>query len=380
LCGRMSAAGVEVIGTKDALAPVLDDWRGLAAARGNAFITPEWYLSALALYDQARPAVAVMRRDGEVQGVLPLVDFRPRNGFPVLGFPGTRFADLLQPADQAATDEELATAAAPALARHLGRRCSLDLGRVDAGATWWRELARAWPSRMSVVSQPEDVLPYIALEGLDWDQYLATRSGQFRNQLKRKMRSLQRDHEINLRRSAGREEVASDIETLFELHDARWNEREGTSSIADPRVRDLHRRFAAAAHERGWLRLYVLEVDGAPAAAWYGWRVGDRYAYYQAGFDPAWSRYSIGFLLLAETIREAIEEGATEYDLLLGDEAFKARFATSRRLGRSVLLAPPASRARLAASVREAARSGVRATPEPLRRRIRAFRGRLIQG
>ena len=68
-------------------------------------------------------------------------------------------------------------------------------------------------------------------------------------------------------------------------------------------------------------------------AGWYGWRVGDRFSYYQAGFDPAWSRYSVGFLLLAETVREAIAEGAAEYDLLLGDEAFKARFATGSGSG-----------------------------------------------
>jgi CelD/BcsL family acetyltransferase involved in cellulose biosynthesis len=79
------------------------------------------------------------------------------------------------------------------------------------------------------------------------------------------------------------------------------------------------------------MRLYLLEVDGAAAAARYGWRVGDRFSYFQAGFEPAWSRQR-GFLLLAETVRAAIAEGA-EHDLLVGDEAFKARFATGERLG-----------------------------------------------
>ena len=216
---------------------------------------------------------------------------------------------------------------------------------------------------MTVVPQPEEVLPYIALDGFDWQGYLATRSGQFRSQLKRKMRSLERDHEVRLRRSQTAEEVSNDLDTLFDLHDARWQERPGASSLADPQARDLHRAFAARAHEQGWLRLYLLEVDGAAAAAWYGWHVGDRFSYYQAGFDPAWSRYSVGFLLLAETVREAIAEGAAEYDLLVGDEAFKARFATGERLGSSVLLAPPISRMRLMASVERVARSGWLAMP-----------------
>jgi CelD/BcsL family acetyltransferase involved in cellulose biosynthesis len=171
--------------------------------------------------------------------------------------------------------------------------------------------------------------------------------------------------------------VTRDLDTLFKLHDARWDDRPGGSSMARAEARQLHRDFAAGAHERGWLRLYLLEVDGAAAAAWYGWHVGDRFSYYQAGFEPAWSRYSVGFLLLAETVREAIAEGATEYDLLVGDEAFKARFATGERLGNSVLVAPTISRTRLTASAKSVFRSRMRAMPEPAQERVRRLRERI---
>ena len=51
-----------MIDREGALAPVLDEWRRLAVARGNAFLTPEWYLAALdILHRGAAPAVAVMR-------------------------------------------------------------------------------------------------------------------------------------------------------------------------------------------------------------------------------------------------------------------------------------------------------------------------------
>ena len=85
----------------------------------------------------------------------------------------------------------------------------------------------------------------------------------------------------------------------------------------------------------------MLEVDERPAAVWYGWHVGDRYSYYLAGFDEAYARYSIGMLLLAHTIRHAIEEGAAVYELLLGTEEFKLRFATGERQVRTVIVSPP---------------------------------------
>jgi CelD/BcsL family acetyltransferase involved in cellulose biosynthesis len=349
-----SGLEVELIDREDALGQVIGSWRRLAADRGNAFITPEWYLAATrTLHRGWIPAVLVVRDDGgRIRGLLPLLSAPSRGAPRLLSFAGTRYGDLYHPVAAEGDDELIAAAAAPVMARHLGARCRLDIGRVDAGAGWWRELARAWPAGMAAVPRSPEALPYIDLDGSSWEEYLAARSRQFRSQVGRKMRALRRDHQVRLRRPASEQEALGDVGTLFHLHDARWAGRHAASAIADPSVREFHREFTREAHQQGWLRLYLLEVDAVPVAGWYGWRVGDRFSYYQAGFDPAWGRYSVGFLLLAETVREAIAEGASEYDLLLGDEPFKSRFATDRRLGRSVLLAPRVSRSRLAATAR----------------------------
>lgn len=345
---------LELIDREDALAPVIDSWRSIAAARGNAFVTPEWYLAALrTLHARSAPAVIVARDPGgDVIGLLPFVDTRTRMGRRWASFPGSRYGDIYHPVAAPEDEERLAAAAAPLLAERFGDRCRIELGRVDADAGWWRELARAWPVGLSAVQHPAETLPYIELNGSSWEEYLAGRSRQFRNQVGRKMRGLQRDHEVRVRQPGSDEEALGDVGTLFALHDARWTGRDVESSIMDPRAREFHRQFVIEAKRRGWLRLFLLEVDSRPVAGWYGWRLGDRFSYYQAGFDPAWGRHSVGFLLLAETVKEAISEGAAEYDLLLGDEAFKSRFATARRLGRSVLLAPRLSRPRFRASAR----------------------------
>src|SRR5207249_3746970 len=91
----------------------------------------------------------------------------------------------------------------------------------------------------------------------------------------------------------------------------------------------FHREFAAIAFERGWLRLWTLELDGRAVASWLGYRFQRVESYYQAGRDPALQRARIGFVLLAHTIREALRDGMTEYRLLRGNEQFKYRFATS---------------------------------------------------
>jgi CelD/BcsL family acetyltransferase involved in cellulose biosynthesis len=75
------------------------------------------------------------------------------------------------------------------------------------------------------------------------------------------------------------------------------------------------------------LRLWRLELDGAPVAVWYGFRFGETEFAYQSGRDPTHEREGVGLVLLAHTIREALDDGMRAYRFLRGGEAYKAHFA-----------------------------------------------------
>ena len=174
---------------------------------------------------------------------------------------------------------------------------------------------------------------------------MGTLSRNARSQIGRKLRGLERLHDVRYRRTLREEELEADMERFFALHEDRRESR-GTF-LASPRARAFHMDFALSALRAGWLRLWFLDVDDDSIAAWYGWLIGGRYQYYQAGFDPAWARHSPGLLLLSHTIRSAIEEGADHYDLLLGDELYKTRFSTVSRTARTVVLTRPRHPVRL---------------------------------
>jgi hypothetical protein len=89
----------------------------------------------------------------------------------------------------------------------------------------------------------------------------------------------------------------------------------------------FHREFAALAARRGWLRIWILELDGGPIAASHGFRFAGVELYYQAGRLPEWSGASVGFVLQAHAIREALNDGVREYRFRRGGETFKYRFA-----------------------------------------------------
>ncbi|MEK6326237.1 MAG: GNAT family N-acetyltransferase [Actinomycetota bacterium] len=364
----------EVITDPDRLGEIEGDWRSLAERRGNAFLTPEWYYAWLRNYgEHADPAVIAVRAPGgDLRGVMPLV--QERSGRPrSLRFGGANLADHLHPVAAAPEDEAVAAAAGARLGAEVSGWSAIVLDNVDADAGWWRAMMSAAPPSLAAVSYRQTTLPYVQLPA-SWETYLASRSRNFRSQLGRKLRALQASHEVRFRRTHAAVELGRDLETFFRLHDARWDARGGSSSASE-RTRAFHADFTAAALERGWLRLWTMEVDGDPVAAWYGWRLGERYSYYLAGFAPRWSDASVGLLLLAHTVHEAIEEGAAEYDLLLGDETYKQRFATATRPVETVILSRSLHPMRLVARAEATLWRAHRRLPPRLRERSRSLLG-----
>lgn len=318
-------------------------WRETAVAGGNAFVTPEWFTAWYAHYGEDVEAAIVVVRDtaGDVVGVLPLA----RQGTE-LRFAGANVGDRFEPVARPGHLLEVAAAAG----RVIGEtwpQAHLVLHNVDDGASWVPELVGA-TGRLSLTPLRGGVLPYVELGG-SWDDYLATRSRNFRNQVGRKERNLVKQHSARFRTADDPARVAADMKTFFALHEARWTDHEGGSSLTTPAVQAFHADFAAAALDRGWLRLTFLEAGDSEVAGLYGWRLGGRSSYFNAGWEPGFAESSVGLVLLAHAIRSACEEGAVEYDLLLGDEGYKYRFATGERPVRTVVAARPLGRAHLLA-------------------------------
>jgi CelD/BcsL family acetyltransferase involved in cellulose biosynthesis len=292
---------------------VLDDeWDNLAERSGGIFSTALWSRVWWARFGEDRELLlhAGRSRDGTLSVVLPLYACRRR--IPrVIRFLGHGPGDELGPVHTAGHHEPAATVLRGVLAEldwdvFLGEQLPGDEGwsHLLGGRTWRREAS-----------------PTLRLPG-SWEEYLAGRSANFRQQLRRREEVLAREGDVALR-LADEATLDGDLDALFTLHRARW-----TSKRTDFHDTPFHRELAREALGRGWLRLWLLELDGRPIAAWHGFQVGPVASYYQAGRDPTYDRLSLGFLLMSHSIRSAIAERATEYRFGRGDETFKSRFAS----------------------------------------------------
>jgi perosamine synthetase len=297
------------------LESVREDWSRLAERTDNIFATWEWN-SIWWRHQGGNPALLAYGcrdRNGTLVAILPLYVSvnRPLRLVRYIGHgDGDHLAPICGQAERGLAARAL--------------RSALREGGVDLFVGEHVPAADGWAALLGGKVLGRTGGPVLRFRGENWESVLArAASHNTRGQVRRRERKLKREHDVQFRLAGDREGLDDDLDTLFALHRARWR---GSPTHFSEGRQALHREFAHAAFDRGWLRLWFLEVDGSAVAAWYGFRFGGAESYYQAGRDPAWDRYSVGFVLLAHTMRAALEDGAREYRFLEGDEKYKYRF------------------------------------------------------
>lgn len=300
----------------DTFEPLLPEWDSLARESKNVFATPEWVRLWWECF--GGPArlrlVAAREPGGRLVGIVPLLLSR-LGPVRVARFIGHGQGDLLGPICGAPGESWGPAILQRALAEV--RDWDLFLGERLPGSAAWSGHGAAELGR--------EASPVLLLARWPtWDAYVLALSRKLRYELRHDEQALAERHRLRFRMTREPADLAADLDVLFALHRARWG---GGSSSFAPRER-FYRRFAALALERGWLRLWILEVNGEPVAARYDFEFAGVYNAYNAGRDPAWNRAGVGLVLRAHTMREAWANGVAEYRFLRGGEPYKRRFLT----------------------------------------------------
>jgi CelD/BcsL family acetyltransferase involved in cellulose biosynthesis len=301
------------------LSALRDEWTILGERSGNLFGTWEWNSLWWKHFGRGRPLLTAACRDesGTLVGLLPMYVAGNVGRLRVVRTLGHGHADRLGPICCPEDRPRVAQALRLALRSKPWRNALVLAEQLPAEESWSALLGARTLAHQSS--------PVLELTTSDWEEFLATRSANLRQNLRRKERRLMHDHAGRYRLIEDAETLPRALDVLFELHRMRWgNDAAREFAGSEP----FHRAFAARALERGWLRLWLMDADERTVAAWYGFRFGGADWLYQTGRDPAWERYSVGSVLLGHTIRSCVEAGLGRYHFLRGDEAYKSRFAS----------------------------------------------------
>jgi len=180
-------------------------------------------------------------------------------------------------------------------------------------------------------SEVSQICPYIPLPTRIED-FHSSLSGNMRNTIKRKRRSLYRKYDgFELLIWENPDEINDAMELLFELHEKRWMTVKHKGNFMRSDVREFHKKIAGRFLNLDMLRLYFLRVRGEYVATLYTFKYNNKLFYYQGGRDPEWARDRVGNVLTGLAIEDAIDKGYSEYDFLRGTEDYKTRLTDKKR-------------------------------------------------
>jgi CelD/BcsL family acetyltransferase involved in cellulose biosynthesis len=172
--------------------------------------------------------------------------------------------------------------------------------------------------------QQHNICPYIPLSS-NRDFYENLYNQSLVKYLKRKTRKFDRDLNHRILTISDLSDLEGSLENLFDLHKKRRNHQLQLGQFRSEDSKQLFRNLSYDLFKRGWLKVVFLLVDDQKVACLYNFEFKNRAYFYQSGLDPnpKFAKYSLGYIILAFTIKEALESGIKEYDFLSGNEDYK---------------------------------------------------------
>ena len=164
-----------------------------------------------------------------------------------------------------------------------------------------------------------------------WEDYLRTLSKSHRKQLRRFQRRLFDAGRAELHTATTAPEADRALDLMIDLHQRRRRSLGQKGCFDSPRFRAFLSDAAGQFFALGQLKLCWLELDSHTVACEFQLlSEGTIYAY-QSGIEPAMLDQEPGRLATMAMLQMAMESGHRTYDLLRGDEAYKAHWRAQPR-------------------------------------------------
>ncbi|HHN74919.1 MAG TPA: GNAT family N-acetyltransferase, partial [Acidobacteria bacterium] len=247
-----------------------DSWDHLIERRGasaDLYDTCSWLESWAAVAPAhlvARLRTPALFEDGRLRALMPMIEGRSQRWtIPAIGY-RPRYRVVV---DEEQPDPSLLAALVEAAARSGARE--LQLLALPSTDPQVRPLCRVLDSSGFRVHVAEGTTECLAAAESSWEEH-ARRFPEVRRTTRKRRRKAQALGPLRLLRYGGEGGLPIDqgFETYCRVHAASWK------GELRPLTADHRRHLLRAADQRGWVRLFVLELAGVPAAAHIWFRLG----------------------------------------------------------------------------------------------------------
>ncbi len=187
--------------------------------------------------------------------------------------------------------------------------------------------------------------PFADLAGLRaaGGDYLARRSANTRQQIRRSNRWYERQGPVAIELAGSVESALSMLDEMAALHQAAWQARGQPGSFAQPFFRRFHRELIAIGVPRGEIALLRVSDSGTLIGTLYNFVFRGRMLAYQSGFayQAGGSPAKPGLTCHHRAILFALDRGVEIYDFLAGEDRYKRSLADASHRQMWVVAGPP---------------------------------------
>lgn len=295
----------------------LPEWEELLSVSpvDSLYLTPQWQQVWWDNFGDGRKMAGYYMRDA---GALMAVASLSRQGDEVTFTGGPETFDyndfLIRPGYETAFFSELLRSLE---ADRVKRMTLYSLMETSPTLTHLPEQARSQGYRVEIIE--EDVTPGLELPN-SWEDYLAQLSKKDRHELRRKLRRLESVENWRWYCIDDEAGVSGRLDDFLEL--MRMSDLEKDKYLTEKRER-FFRSMAVRTTSLGLLKLFFLEINGQTVATSLCFDYGSSRLLYNSGYNPDYAYYSVGLLLNALCLRDAIEQGKGYFDFLRGSEPYK---------------------------------------------------------
>lgn len=324
----------EIVHTKEAFAALKEEWNHLLQqSLGNTlFLTWEWQFSWWESFGGELFVILVFEKQILI-GILPFIRVR-RLFLHVLKFIGAMDSDYLDFITKKGFEEKIINFFFKDFLKDHPKIEIVELESINERSPHFQYILKFFPNDRFEVKKKETLCTYIKLPE-SWEHYLAALTPSMRYFIRRKDNKIRKEFSVRVGIENNQDHLKTRMNDFFEQHQKRWNQLGRPGAFFSNSFKEFHRNVSKRFMELGFLRLYYLELNDRPVASYYLFKYQKSIHFYLTGFDPEYKELSPSVVLLAQAIKDAINEGLDEFDLLREAYDYKLKWGPQTRINQT---------------------------------------------
>ena len=317
------------------------EWNNLLSEsdNNNIFLTHEWVASWWQVFKENKEFFSLTVRDenNELIGIAPLF-IEKEKYFKFIPFTVVKFLGMnsVQPdylgfIIKRGLEKVVIPSIVDALIKHQDQWDLLLFGDLTFGISSNDNLIQTARQKGFLWHIDRNECPYLPLPQNE-DEFYSHFKKKKRYNLKRQVRLLSDNFRYEYARGCRKDENHKLMDRLIYLHKNRAKSAQRGDAFHCPAIVKFHHLLVDQMFDKKWLMLYYIKLNDEIECCLYAFCYDQKFYFYQSGFNPRLAKYSLGSVIVLNTILSAIGMNCREYDFLKGNEQYKFSWTKDIRI------------------------------------------------